>query len=314
MITRRRFLQTAASALAAGSFRPSASLAADAVAIPIIDTHQHLWDLKRTPLSWVKSSELLNKNYLTPEYRKATRGLDVVKAVYMEVAVPARYRGVKADWVVELCRSADNPTVAGVIAGSPADGAFEEYITPYAESGVIRGVREILSEQDGKDGAWRSGAFLRGIRLLGGLGMSFDLCQPHAWLPEAIRLADARPETRFILDHCGNPVIGWSAEERRPWERNIATIAKLENVVCKISGIVAQVTPGWKSEILAPYVNHCIDSFGPDRVMFAGDWPVCLRGASYGAWVEALRTIVARRTAEDRRKLFHDNAVAFYRI
>lgn len=321
MTTRRRFLRTAASSLVAGPFLASAARAAArnaarnaASSIPIIDTHQHMWDLKRTPLTWVKSSKKLNKNFLTPEYREATKGLGVVKAVYMEVAVPKVYRNVEADWIVDLCRRNDNLTVAGVIAGSPGDAAFEDYITPYAKSGVIRGVREILHEDTAKARLWRSKAFIGGIRLLGKLGMSFDLCQRNDWLPEAIRLADACPETRFILDHCGNPVIKWPAEERRPWRENIATLAKRENVICKISGIVSQVTPCWKPELLAPYINHCMDSFGADRVIFAGDWPVCLRGASYRAWVETLRAVVARRSESERRRLFHDNAAAFYRI
>ncbi|MBN2293111.1 MAG: amidohydrolase family protein [Pirellulales bacterium] len=313
MTTRRKFLHTAASALAAGPFLASVSRA-DAPSIPIIDTHQHMWDLKRTPLAWVKSSKKLNKNFLTLEYREATKGLGVVKAVYMEVAVPKAYRNVEADWVVDLCRRNDNLTVAGVIAGSPGDEAFEDYITPYAKSGVIRGVREILHADTAKAGLWRSKVFIRGIRLLGKLGMSFDLCQQNAWLPEAIRLVDACPQTRFILDHCGNPVIKWSAEERRPWRENIAVLAKRGNVICKISGIVSQVTPGWKPKCLAPYINHCMDSFGPDRAIFAGDWPVCLRGASYRAWVEALRAVVDRRSESERRKLFHDNAAAFYKI
>ena len=315
MTTRRRFLQTAVAAVAAGPFLAAEAKAGDESHTPIIDTHQHMWDLGRTPLTWVKSSKKLNKNFLTPEYRAATKGLGVVKAVYMEVAVPKDYRNVEADWVVELCRAKDKPTVAGVIAGSPADDAFEEYITPYAESGVIRGVREILQKDKAEAGLWRSKAFLAGIRLLGKLGMRFDACQPHDLLPEAIRLVDACPDTRFILDHCGNPVITWSADERRPWQENISAIAKRENVVCKISGIVSQVAPGWKPEVLAPYVNHCLDSFGPDRVMFAGDWPVCLRGAAtYRTWVEALRTIVSNRSEEERRKLFHDNAARFYEI
>lgn len=314
MTTRRRFLQTVAASVAAGPFFTSSSSGTDSPDLPIIDTHQHLWDLRRTPLEWVKSSELLNKNFLTPEYREATNGLGVVRAVYVEVAVPVAYRGIEADWVVELCRADDNPTVAGVIAGSPADAAFEQYIAPYAKSGVIRGVREILGEDSAKAGLWRSGAFIEGIRLLGRLGMSFDLCQPHVWLPEAIQLADACPDTRFILDHCGNPVITWSADERKPWRKNVETLAKRPNVVCKVSGIVSQVSPGWTPEVLSPYVDHCLDAFGPDRVLFAGDWPVCLRGASYRSWVEALQSIVARRTESERRKLFHDNAAAFYKI
>ena len=88
--------------------------------------------------------------------------------------------------------------------------------------------------------------------------------------------------------------------------------AKQKNVICKISGIVAGVPEKWSAEDLSPIVNHCLDVFGPDRVVFGGDWPVCLRGASYRQWVLALREIVASRPLADQRKLWHDNAVRFY--
>jgi len=85
--------------------------------------------------------------------------------------------------------------------------------------------------------------------------------------------------------------------------------------VCKISGIVARMPKGeWQPEQLAPVIDHCLDAFGPDRVMFASDWPVCTLGASLREWVEALKQIVSDRPPAEQRKLFHDNAVKFYRL
>ena len=89
-------------------------------------------------------------------------------------------------------------------------------------------------------------------------------------------------------------------------------LANCPNVVCKISGIVARAPTDWTADHLAPIVNHCLDTFGPDRVMFGSDWPVCRLRASYRQWVDALWQIVATRSESDRRKLFHDNAVKFY--
>src|SRR5262249_14390607 len=146
--------------------------------------------------------------------------------------------------------------------------------------------------------------FVAGIRLLGELGLHFELCMRHAELPDAIKLVDACTGTRFVLDHCGNPDL----VKHQQWKKDLVQLAKRKNVVAKVSGIVASATPKkWKADDLAPVVNHTLDTFGPERVMFGGDWPVCLRTATLAQWVEALKQIVSSRKAEQQRKLFHDN-------
>ncbi len=130
-------------------------------------------------------------------------------------------------------------------------------------------------------------------------------------LADAAKLIDACPGTRFVLDHCGNADV--QARDRSGWERDIAAVARRRNVVGKVSGVVAGARPGrWAAEDLGPVVRHTLAVFGPDRVMFGGDWPVCLAAATLAQWVNALKEIVASRKAEEQRKLFHDNAVRFY--
>jgi predicted TIM-barrel fold metal-dependent hydrolase len=124
-------------------------------------------------------------------------------------------------------------------------------------------------------------------------------------------LIDACPDTRFILDHCGNEDV--TRKDHSQWQKDIAELAKRKNVVGKVSGIVASAKPGaWSADDLAPVVNHTLAVFGPDRVMFGGDWPVCTLAATYRQWVEALQSIVKERPIAEQKKLFHDNAVAFY--
>jgi predicted TIM-barrel fold metal-dependent hydrolase len=95
----------------------------------------------------------------------------------------------------------------------------------------------------------------------------------------------------------------------------MAALAHRSNVICKISGIVARATPGnWNAATLAPAINHCLDVFGPDRVIFGGDWPVCTLVASYQEWATALREIIAQRSESEQRKLLHDNAANFYGV
>ena len=125
------------------------------------------------------------------------------------------------------------------------------------------------------------------------------------------KLIDECPDTRFILDHCGNGDV--QAKDRSQWEKDMAAVAQRKNVVCKVSGIVVTAKPErWTADDLAPIVRHTLEVFGPDRVMFGGDWPVCTKTATFKQWFEALASIVRGRSAEEQRKLFHDNAVRFY--
>ena len=134
-----------------------------------------------------------------------------------------------------------------------------------------------------------------------------------AELGDAARLIDACPDTSFILDHCGNPIV--RAKDPSGWKADIGRIAERKNVVCKVSGIIASTAPGpWKADDLAPFVNHVMDEFGPDRVVFGGDWPVCTLAATYREWLSALQSIVASRPQADQKKLFFDNAIRAYRL
>lgn len=294
--------------------------------LPIIDTHQHLWDLTRFRLPWTDSSPSLNRSFLTSDYLEATRGLNVVKAIYMEVDVEPSQQVAEAEHLIELSQRDDTPTVAAVISGRPADAeGFKAYITRFKDSPYIKGVRQVLHGGGTGPGYCLQPAFVQSIRLLGEFGLSFDLCMRPGELGDAVKLVDQCPETQFILDHCGNAdpyiVAGEVGEEssmphtRQQWMDDIGALAERPNVVCKISGIIARARPGdWTASDLAPTINHCLDSFGPDRVVFGGDWPVCTLGAPYSSWVNALKIVIADRSEAEQRKLLHDNAARIYRL
>ncbi|QEH33642.1 Amidohydrolase [Aquisphaera giovannonii] len=309
-MTRREALQVAAaSALAV----PKISLDEAAPAAAIIDTHVHLWDLKTFRLPWIERGSPLDSSYTPADYAAATAGLGVVKAVYMEVDVEPAQQGLEARTISELCRRGGTPIVAAVISGRPADESFADYIKPLASDTSIKGVRQVLHGGGTPPGYCLAASFVRGIRLLGELGLSFDLCMRADELGDGLKLIEACPGTQFILDHCGNPEV--YGADLGPWKKGLAAIAGRPNVACKVSGIVAS-TKGhdWKPEDLAPIINHVLDCFGPDRVVFGGDWPVCTLGAPLSRWVEALREVVRARIEADRRKLFHDNAVRVYKL
>lgn len=305
-MTRREVLQAAAVTAAA-------SLVSDAAQpeMPrIVDTHVHLWDLNRLRLPWIQKDSPLARSYVIKDYQTAVDGLNVVKGVYMEVDVDPKQHVDEASYVTDICRAGNTPLAAAVIGGRPADDDFPKYIARFRDNRFVKGVRQVLHNPSAKAGFCLTPAFVRGVQALGEAGLSFDLCMRHGEIGDAVKLVETCKNTRFILDHCGNgPVY---AKERQPWLREIDNLAKLRNVVAKISGIVVQARERWTADDLAPVINHTMNAFGPDRVMFAGDWPVCTLRATFRQWVEALRAIVRNRPAEEQRKLFHDNAVKFY--
>jgi L-fuconolactonase len=306
-VNRRQFV---ASSLALAA---AAALADEKPALPIIDTHQHLWDLKQFKLPWVMKGSTLDRDYVMSDYLEATKGLNVVKTVYMEVDVDPSQQQAEADFVTEVCKSGKTPMVAAVVSGRPSSEGFAKYVTPFKGSPYIKGLRQVLHGGSTPAGYCLDERFVKGIRLLGELGLSFDLCMRPGELPDAAKLIDACPDTRFILDHCGNANV--QAKDRTQWKKDIAEVAKRKSVVCKVSGIVASAAPGkWKADDLAPIVEHTLEVFGPDRVMFGGDWPVCTLAATFAQWVTALKEIVRGRKEEEQRKLFHDNAVRVYAL
>jgi L-fuconolactonase len=305
--TRRQFLGSAAGAAALAAFSGAAA------PVQIIDTHVHLWDRKRFRLAWLDGAPSLNRDYFWDDYRRATDGWNFVKAIYMEVDVDPSEHEREARAVLELCRRGDTFLTAAVISGRPASEGFAAYIRPLAKEPEIKGLRQVLHARETPAGYCLDQAFVTGIQLLGDLGLSFDLCMRAGELADGARLAERCPGTRFILDHCGNADV--FAKDLEPWKKGLAAVAKQPNVSGKVSGIVAS-TKGrsWKAEDLAPVINHVLDEFGPDRVVFGGDWPVCTLGAPLSDWVQALREVVSFRPYEEQNKLFHHNALRIYRL
>ena len=285
--------------------------------MPIIDTHQHLWDLQRFDLPWTNGADAvsLKRSFLPSDYAVATEGLGIVKTVYMEVDVTESQRHAEAEYVIDLCSRGETPMVAAVISGPVGTGEFAEYFNRYQTNDYVKGVRRVLHSPATPAGYCRKPEFIDDMKLLGKHGKSYDFCMRAAEIADAIPVVQAAPDTKFIVDHCGNlPVGNQDQKLYDAWKRGMAGLAKLEKVYCKISGIVASAKKGaWTPDDLAPTINTCAELFGKDRIMFAGDWPVCTLGAdSFAQWLHALQEIVKSWPAEDQRKLFHDNAVKFY--
>lgn len=283
----------------------------------IIDTHQHLWDVTKFKLPWHKGEDTkpLQHSFIMSDYLEATKGLNVVKTVYMEVDVEPEQQVAEADYVIDLCERDDNPMKAAVISGRPGTPGFEPYIRKLAKNKFIKGVRQVLHGDSTPPDFCLQPKFVESIQLLGELGLSFDLCLRSGDILGAVKLVDQCPNTRFIIDHCGNmSVTSTDQAARTKWLKGMQEMAARKNTICKVSGIIVTADKDWKPDDLAPNINDTINTFGDDRVMFAGDWPVCTLRASFSQWVGALKQIVKDRPVTFQRKLFHDNATKFYGI
>ena len=324
---RRRFCQTAClsgmsiSALSCSKSKESGNAAAKRSALSIIDTHQHLWNIRVDRPEWLSEERGIREEGNMADYIRAIDGLNIVKAVYMEVAIETHRLDYEAEYVIKMCEREDNPTIAAVIGGRPTEDTFKSYIIKYKDSPYVKGVRYIMYQLD----LLRQKPLIGNLRLLGDLNLTFDINVAPELLSEAIRIADDCPDTKFIVDHCGNadPVAFLptaSPAPREPkhaadlWKRDMEALAKRKNVVCKISGVVDEVPEGWTRESITAIVDFCLDTFGPDRVVFASDWPVCLRGATLKEWLDALWAVVQDRPVEELKKLFYDNAVHTYNL
>lgn len=307
----------AAGTVAAWSSPLFAKDAAVTAPIPIIDTHQHLWDLTKFKLPWHATEEgadVLKKSYVTKDYLAATQSVNVVQTVYMEVDVAPEQQDAEADYVLDLCQRNDNPMSGAVISGRPAEAQrFAKYMERFAQNKFIKGVRQVLHGAGTPAGYCLQPGFVESVKLLGEMGKCFDFCMRSGELLDCVKLVDQCPKTQFVLDHCGNgPVVPKDKAEYSTWHTGLKELAQRKNVVCKISGIVASAAENWKPADLAPIINPSLEAFGEDRVMFAGDWPVCLLRSSFERWVNALKEVVKDRSPAFQKKLFHDNALKFY--
>ena len=276
----------------------------------IVDTHQHLWDLDLFGYSWCKGIPELNRSFRLNDYSHATRGLEISKTVFVEPDVDQTFTLDETRWILELADEV-NPIEGVVAGGRPEHREFRAYLDQIGGHPKLKGIRRVLHVQP--DDLSEGPLFVGNIRSLAQYGLSFDICVLSRQLPKAIALIEQCPQVSFILDHCGNPLI--NQRETEPWRTHIKTIASFPNVVCKVSGIVVNADQqNWSTEDLRPYVEHVIESFGWERVMFGSDWPVCTLAASYKRWVETLTELTAASGEANQRQLFSENAERVYRL
>jgi L-fuconolactonase len=279
---------------------------------PIVDSHVHLCDPKKFGYGWTKNAPSLNRQVLPSDLTKAASPVKIEQFVFVEVDVDYPQHLAEAEWVAGFAKS--DKSLTGMVAALPVEKgkAIEAELEALRRHPILRGIRRLIQNQADPEFCIRPG-FIEGLKLLARHDIAFDICIFHHQMPNAITMVRSCPEVRFVLDHIGKP--GIKAGLTDPWRQHLKEFAAMPNVHCKISGVMTEADhKDWTREQLKPYIVHAIDSFGFDRIMYGGDWHVSELAGTYPGWVEIVDWVVEDATAEEKRKLFRDNAIDFYRL
>ncbi len=299
----------------------------------IIDTHHHLWDLDNNRYPWLQTPidhfagdySKIRRTYLVSDLITDAAGgqYELVRSVHVQAEWD--HDGDPVGETAWLQAVADSAEAKGLVSGivgyaDLAASDIDDVLTRHAAHPNFRGIRQMLNHSQDNPGLnfinrgdvmddtrWRDG-----YRLLAKFGASFDL-QVWPWqLEMAARLASAVPEVAVILNHTGMPYAN-NAASKRQWDAGMRALAESPNVSVKISAL-GMADPGWTVDDIRPWVEGTIEIFGVDRCMFASNFPVDSLTSDYTAIWSAYDEITSGLPETDRQKLFHDNAVKFYRL
>ena len=278
------------------------------MAAPRIDSHQHFWRYAPQQFAWIdERMAVIRRDFLpadlAPELRAA--GIDGCIAV-QAVQSPAETR-----FLLEC--AARHPFVRGVVGWVDLRAPdVEARLRDCARAPGFVGVRHVVQDEPDPRFLLQPG-FLRGIAALQPFDLVYDvLVFPHQ-LPAAIELCARCPQQRFVLDHLAKPLV--ARGELQPWASDLQRLAALPNVAGKLSGLVTEADwRAWTPAQLRPYLDVALGAFGPERLLFGSDWPVCLVASSYLRWVETVQALLSSLTAAQREQVFGGNAARWYRL
>jgi L-fuconolactonase len=284
----------------------------------LVDAHQHFWELAAHDQPWLAlpGNEPLLRDYTEDELRPQAEAAGVTATVVVQTVTEA------SETTELLALAAGSDLVAGVVgwADLQSPAVADEIAAAAAQPGgqFLRGIRHpVLIEEDPD---WlRRPAVQRGLRAVGAAGLCYDLVVPAAVLPAAIDAVTACPGVLFVLDHLGIPPPGPRPDER--WLRDIRELALLPNVVCKLSGVLGEPPPDGLDAAgadpvahLVPYYETVLGAFGPGRLIFGSDWPVCTVDSSYAGVVAAALALTAGLGAAERGAVLGGTARRVYRL
>lgn len=278
----------------------------------IVDSHIHFWDPNHLRYPWLAGAPTINRAHLPEDLRRAAEAVDLQGIVFVEADLHPDDRLAEVAWVSELAQA--EPRIQAIVAAAPLEQG-REAVRPHLEAlaryPLVRGIRRLIQSE--APGFCTQPAFVAAVQSLPDYGFSFDICIKHHQAEDAIRLVEQCPHVSFILDHFGKPAVKDNLLD--PWRDHLRTLAGFPNVVCKISGLATEADyQNWTQDQLKPYIDHALEVFGPDRVLYGGDWPVSTQAIGYQQWIDTINWAASHLDDDARHKLFVENARRVYRL
>ena len=274
-----------------------------------IDSHHHLWAINDTDYVWMSDAHsVIRRDFLSAD-------LDAVlseSGIAGSVAVQARQMVEETEFLLGIADA--NPRVRGVVGWVPLlENGGEPWLEEFSAHPKLKGVRHVVHDEPDDDFILRPD-FNEGIRNLSKYGLLYDILIFQRHLPQTIRFVDMHPGQPFVVDHIAKPRIAAGAFDTE-WADGIRELAKRENVSCKISGMLTEVRGAeWDIDLLRPYFGTVYEAFGPKRVMFGSDWPVCLLRSSHTEWTRTCADLTKSLSSGEQAAFWADNAQRIYQL
>jgi L-fuconolactonase len=274
-----------------------------------IDAHHHFWKYSPQEYAWIDDAmSAIRRDFLPADLAREIKQADVDTVI----SVQARQSLDETRWLLDLARA--YPFIAGVVGWvpllSPAAGEHLDALIDAAPNKLLA-LRHVLQAEP--DDYPLDAHFTVGLRQLALRNLTYDILILERQLPTAIALVDRHPNLTFVLDHLAKPRIRDGVIS--PWRENLRELAKRPNVYAKISGMVTEADyRAWTPDQLRPYVDVALESFGPRRLMFGSDWPVCLVACEYGRWVQLVREFIEELSPDEQANIMGNTARRAYRL
>jgi predicted TIM-barrel fold metal-dependent hydrolase len=271
----------------------------------IIDSHLHIIDRKAIRYSWLEGAGILNRDSLYADYAAEAKRVGISGVVHMEVDVEETDIDRETDYVQALSREPGSLLIGATASCRPENADFADALERAVANPFIKGLRRVLHVMP--DELSESALFRSNIKRMENTRLTFDLVMKPGQIAQTLALVDHAPGVTFILDHCGVPDI--AGGDFSLWSKGIDELAKRPNLIGKISGVMAYTDlQNWTLADIQPYVEHIIDRFGWDRVIWGSDHPVCTLGGSLSTWVAATHMMIEGCSTAEKAALLAGNA------
>jgi len=271
-----------------------------------IDAHHHLWRYEPDAFGWIQPGSVIARDFATEDLRSALDDAGIDAAI----AVQARQSPEETRFLLDAARR--EPAIIGVVGWIDLRSRNIAALLDENANPLVVGYRHVVQDEDEPD-FLLADVFIDGVRAVVERGLSYDLLVNHAQLETVPHFLDRVGQGRFVLDHAAKPDIagqGW-----QPWADRISAVAERQDVWCKVSGLVTEADHvTWTPADVERYLDHVLAVFGPKRLIWGSDWPVCLLAASYGRVIDLVADFVARRCPYAEADIFGGNALRAYSI